>query len=99
MATQCAAVASALNAVLSARLPINPTENDSVDFKPADLIDSLEKDAVSAPLSLAACDVAVAPSEASVCAGQPAVFKLGPTGPIPLPECIRLGNFCNAVYC
>ena len=88
VATRCADAASALNTMKFTRLPISATENDSVNFKPADSIDSLEQDTVSAPLSIAAGDVAVTPAEACVRAGQLAVFNLVPTGSIPQHECV-----------
>ena len=96
MATECADVALDLSVLKSGhgtldllpitKLPISNTENVACDFKPGDSMDSLEKDTVSAPHSIAACDVALTPAKARLHDGEPAIFHVGIIGSTPLHE-------------
>lgn len=95
MSTRCADTARFICGVINVvsldllptkTLPMN--ENSIINFIPDDSIDVLEKDAMCAPKSVAACDLALNPTAAHVRTGQPAEFRMASTAPVLLHESI-----------
>ena len=82
MATWCVDVAKVFGDVMRSistdptKLPIDATENVVTNLTPGVSTDSLECDKVSAPPSIDASEVALAPVEVRVFSGTPAVFVL-----------------------
>ena len=90
MTTECADVAKALfiltDPMPANKLSISTTENTVCAFNFAGLMDSLEKDTVSAPFSLGATHVTLMPTKVCVGMEGPAIFVLASKGSTPMHE-------------